>query len=35
MGLYVLESAITEKDLLESISLNAEEKEALQEVFLM
>lgn len=35
MGLYVLESAISEKDLLESISLNAEEKEALQEVFLM
>lgn len=35
MGLYVLESAIIEKDLLESISLNAEEKEALQETFLM
>lgn len=31
MGLYIIESASIERDLLESLSLNAEEKEALQE----
>lgn len=31
MGLYIIESASIEMDLLESLSLNAEEKEALQE----
>lgn len=34
MGLYIIESAYTGRDLLESLSLNAEEKEALQEAIL-
>lgn len=35
MGLYILESANTKRSLLESLSLNTAEKEALQEVFLI
>ena len=35
MGLYILESANIERDLLESLSLNTEEKEALQEAILL
>lgn len=35
MGLYILGSANIERDLLESLSLNTEEKEALQEAILL
>lgn len=35
MGLYTIESGVVERDLLESLSLNAEEKEALQEAIIL